>query len=68
MHSIDQAFINAFTCYRRVAVAVLLGNREFSLLNVFFQSNYREINSCIYIVESIKPAYAWNFFLFLVKR
>ena len=29
-------------------------NREFSLLNMFFQSNYREINSLDNIVKSIK--------------
>ena len=33
-----------YTCYRPTADAVILVNREFSLLNVFFYSNYREMN------------------------
>ena len=41
-------FVKAYICYTLTAVTVILVNREFSLLNVFFQSNFREI------VESIK--------------
>ena len=37
-------FVKAYTCYRLTAVADMLVNREFSLLNVFFLSNYREVN------------------------
>ena len=37
-------FMKAYTCYRLTAVAVILVNHEFSLLNVFFDSNSREMN------------------------
>ena len=33
-------FTKVYTCFRLTAVAVILLNHEFSLLNVFFQSNY----------------------------
>ena len=33
--------MKAHACYRPTVVAVILVNHEFSLLNVFFQSNYR---------------------------
>ena len=38
MLSVDHAFVKAYTCYRLTTVAVILVNREFSLLNVVFQN------------------------------
>ena len=54
---VDHTFVKAYTCYRLTAVAAILSNREFSLLNVFVQSNYREMNGYAGIVESIKIVY-----------
>ena len=36
--------MKAYTCYIPNAVVVIFVNRAFSLFNVFFQSNNREIN------------------------
>ena len=44
-------FVKAYTCYRLNVVADILVNCEFSLLNVFFQSNYSELNGKAGIVE-----------------
>ena len=46
--------MKACTCYRLTAVAVILVNSEFSLLNVFFLQSIREMNSKAGIVDSIK--------------
>ena len=46
--------MKAYTCYRLIAVADIVVNHEFSLFNVFFQSNYREMNGKAGIVGSIK--------------
>ena len=54
MLGVAHAFVKAYSCYRITAVAVILVNRELSLLNVFFQSNYREMNGYAGIVEFIK--------------
>ena len=45
-------FVKAHTCYRLITVAVILVNHEFSLLNVVFQRNYREMNGLAGIAES----------------
>ena len=42
--SIDNTFVKAYTCYWFTAVAVILVNHEFSFIDVFFQSYYREMN------------------------
>ena len=44
LHSVDHTFVKAYICYRLTSVAVILVNPEFSLLNVLFPSNYREMN------------------------
>ena len=52
--------MKAYTCYRLTAVTVILINPEFSLLNVFFQSYYREQNDYAtmqVIVEPMKYMY-----------
>ena len=46
-------FVKAFTCYRLTTVAVILVNREFSLLNVFFRCYYRELNGYVGTTLSI---------------
>ena len=57
MLGVDHAFVKVHSCYRITAVAAILVNLEFSLLNVFFQSNYREMNGHAGLVESIKIVY-----------
>ena len=47
-------FCKANAYFRLTAVAVILVNREFSLLCVFFQINYKEMNGKADIVEAIK--------------
>ena len=36
--------MKAYTCYILTTVAFIHVNREFSLLNVFFQRDYREMS------------------------
>ena len=55
-------FVKAYTCYRLTTVAVILISRELSLLNVFFQTNYREMNGLAGIVESTSMHGSWIFF------
>ena len=47
-------FVKACTRYRLSAVAVKLVNREFSLLFIFYEINYREMNGQTGIIMSIK--------------
>ena len=47
-------FVKACTRYRLSAIAVKLINREFSLLFIFYQINYREMNGQTGIIMSIK--------------